>query len=109
MMTRLFIASRAPIEHDGSRRIIADGRVKRAGTGEDAAALAAVVRAGRRAWAATSHPEHLIVPCPRPGCDAEVGEQCSTTGGTVLPWGHRERHAAAIAADGRTCAAGRDS
>ena len=74
------------------------------GTPEDAAALAAIVRAGRRAWAASSHPEPLIVPCPRPGCGAKTGEQCATTGGTVLPWGHRERHAAAIEADGRTCA-----
>jgi len=74
------------------------------GSNEDAKALAALVSAGRRAWAMTSHPEPLGVPCPRPGCGAEAGDRCSTTGGTVLPWGHRERHRAAIEADGRTCA-----
>ena len=75
------------------------------GTEQDAAALASLVRAGRRAWAAASHPEPLIVACPRPGCGAWAGQPCTTTGGTVLPWGHRERHKAAIEADGRTCAA----
>ena len=98
-MSDLFIARREAIPHDGSRRVIADG------TPGDAAALAAVVKSGRRAWAATSHPDPLIVPCPRAGCGAETGEQCSTTGGKLLPWGHRERHKAAIEADGRTCAA----
>jgi len=73
------------------------------GTEEDAAALASLVRAGRRAGAATSHPEPLIVACPRPGCGAWAGRPCATTGGTVLPWGHRERHRTAIEADGRTC------
>ncbi len=75
------------------------------GTEQDAAALAAIVSAGRRAWASASHPEPFIVPCPRPGCGAEAGTPCTTTGGTALPWGHRERHAAAIEADGHTCAA----
>ena len=98
-MSGLHIAQREAIKHDGSRRVIADG------TPGDAAALAAIVRAGRRVWAATSHPEPLTVPCPRAGCGAGTGLPCSTTGGTVLPWGHRERHAAAIEADGRTCAA----
>ena len=74
------------------------------GTPEDAAALAAIVSAGRKAWMATSHPEPLTVPCPRDGCGAEVGAKCTTGRGVALPWGHRERHAAAIAADGRTCA-----
>ena len=74
------------------------------GTEADAAALAAIVRAGRRAWAVSSHPEPLIVPCPRPGCHAGTGTPCTTTGGKALPWGHRERHKAAIEADGRTCA-----
>ena len=73
------------------------------GTHEDAKALAALVSAGRKAWAMTSHPEPLSVSCPR--CEAEAGKPCATTGGKSLPWGHRERHAAAIAADGRTCAA----
>ncbi len=75
------------------------------GTPQDAAALAAIVSAGRRAWAVSSHPEPLGVPCPRPGCRAETGAPCTTTGGKALPWGHRERHKAAIEADGRTCAA----
>ena len=75
------------------------------GSEADAKALASLVRAGRRAWAAASHPEPLIVACPRPGCGARAGQPCTTPGGTVLPWGHRERHEAAIEADGRTCAA----
>ena len=75
------------------------------GSEEDVKALADVVAAARRAWAGSSHPEHLIVPCPRGGCQAGAGVKCATPGGTVLPWGHRERHAAAIEADGRTCAA----
>ena len=75
------------------------------GSEEDVKALADLVRAGRRAWAGSSHPDHLIVPCPRGGCQAGAGVKCATPGGTVLPWGHRERHAAAIEADGRTCAA----
>jgi len=73
------------------------------GTNEDARALAALVSADRRAWAVTSHPEPLGVPCPR--CEAGTGAPCTTTRGKALPWGHRERHRAAIAADGRTCAA----
>ena len=75
------------------------------GTEQDAAALAAIIRAGRRAWAASSHPEPLIVPCPRDGCHAGAGAPCTTTGGKPLPGGHRDRHKAAIEADGRTCAA----
>ena len=100
-MSGLFIARRAAIGHDGSRRIIADG------TPEDAKALADLVRAGRKAWAATSHPEPLTIPCPR--CEAAAGTRCSTAGGTILPWGHRERHKAAIEADGRTCTAEEES
>ena len=75
------------------------------GDHEDAKALAALVSAGRRAWAVTSHPEPLTVPCPRPGCEAGTGAPCTTAGGKALPWGHRERHKVAIEADGRTCAA----
>lgn len=73
------------------------------GSVADVKAFADLVRAGRKRWAATSHPEPLTVACPR--CGAEVEAPCTTTGGKALPWGHRERHAAAIEADGRTCAA----
>jgi hypothetical protein len=71
------------------------------GPDRDAAALAEIIRAGHRAWALTSHPEPLTVTCPR--CGARAGEPCTATGGAVLPWAHRERHAKAITADGRTC------
>ena len=75
------------------------------GSDEDLAALAVIVSAGRKAWARMTHPDHRVVPCPRARCGTEAGTECATAGGTPLEWGHIERHAAAIAADGRTCAA----
>ena len=94
------VATRTVIGGEVCARVAADY-----GSNEDAKALAALVSSGRKAWAMTSHPEPMTVPCPRAGCGAEAGGRCSTTGGKTLPWGHRERHAAAIEADGRTCAA----
>jgi|HubBroStandDraft_1064217.scaffolds.fasta_scaffold359441_3 hypothetical protein len=76
------------------------------GSDAERAALAAIVSAGRRRWAAMTHPEHRIIACPRARCGAEAGADCTTARGVPLEWGHLERHAAAIAADGRTCADG---
>ena len=90
---------------DGKTETIRAQVARDFGSDEDAAALADLVSAARRRWARASHPEPLTVPCPR--CGAMAGVQCATaTGRTALPWGHQERHAAAIEADGRTCADG---
>lgn len=100
-MTRCRVVA---IEVDGETEEVQALVADQFGSDEDKAALAAIVSAGRRAWASMTHPEHQAVPCPRARCGAWAGQSCTTAGGIQLEHGHLERHAAAIAADGRTCA-----
>jgi hypothetical protein len=76
---------------------------------EDAAALGVIIAAARLKYASESHPEPEIAECQRCGAGPGV---CCIRRSRFMPDGftHRERHAAAIALDGRTCAGeeGRD-